>query len=371
MSEIYPDEFYMSRALQLAAKGLYTTDPNPRVGCVILQNNTIVGEGWHERAGQPHAEVNAIEAAGVKAKGATAFVTLEPCSHHGRTPPCADLLISAQIKHVVVAMEDPNPMVAGSGIKRLQEAGITVRCGVLREEAEQLNPGFIKRMTSGLPWVRVKLAASLDGRTAMASGESVWISSEASRRDVQFQRARASCILSGSRTVILDNPSLNVRLSAEELAIKGMVRQPVRVILDSRSRVPEQAKVFHLPGNYLVYTNLDLNKENNNIRNYINLNSSKISTEKINLSDLLADLAKREFNEVHVEAGPTLCGALLSQQLVDEVVLYSAPHIMGDSGNPLFHLPEIQQMKQRIEFKIKDLRRVGTDIRLTLIPDYR
>ena len=361
----------MARALKLARRGLYTTDPNPRVGCVLVRGGAIVGEGWHRRAGEGHAEVLALKAAAEAARGATAYVTLEPCSHHGRTPPCADALIAAGVSRVVVAMEDPNPLVAGRGLARMRQAGIEVRTAVLNEEALALNPGFDKRMRSGRPWVRVKLAASLDGRTAMASGESVWISGEASRRDVQRLRARSSCILSGSGTVLNDDPSLNVRLSAAELGIEGAVRQPVRVLLDSLLRVPSDARLFRLEGEVLIYTGKNKNNKNKYLNNNIQVNYNFSDGAGIDLLKLLDDLAKREFNEVLVEAGPTLCGSLLSRKLVDEIILYQAPHIMGDAGKPLFHLPDIQQMRERIPLKLKELRRIGDDVRLTLSPQYQ
>ena len=365
---IESDEYYMSRALHLAKQGLYTTHPNPRVGCVIVKGAKVVGEGWHERAGEPHAEVHALSAAGELARGATAYVTLEPCSHYGRTPPCADALIQAGIAKVVVAMKDPNPKVAGRGLNRLRDAGIQVEIGLLEEQAVLLNRGFIKRMTSAMPWVRVKLAASLDGRTAMASGESQWITGEAARRDVQFLRARASCILTGSETVLHDNPSLNVRLTADELGISGDVRQPLRAIIDSQLRVLPDRRLFSLQGECLLYT-LEKNINNNKyICELVHVKSKKFEKEKISLSAVLNDLANRGINEVHVEAGPTLCGALLSQNLVDEVVLYTAPHLMGNSAKPLFHLPGIEQMRDRLDFEFSQVRMVGKDLRLTLLP---
>jgi len=360
---------WMARALRLARKGLYTTDPNPRVGCVVVRDGKVVGEGWHRRAGEPHAEVYALRQAGEAARGATAYVTLEPCSHHGRTPPCADALVAAGVAHVKIGMRDPNPCVDGGGIARLRAAGVSVESEILANDARALNPGFAKRMEQGLPWVRVKLAASLDGRTAMASGESVWITGDAARRDVQFWRARASCILSGSGTVLHDDPALNVRLSAQELGIDGQVRQPVRVVLDSRSRVPSSARVMQGDGDILLYTTAEKTNINNGSCEVVNL-AYNSGDDAVDLPDLLRDLAKRGMNEVHLEAGATLCGALLSQALVDEIVLYTAPHLMGDSAKPLFHLPHLHSMRDRLSLTIQDLRRVGNDIRLVLRPQY-
>ncbi len=363
-------EYFMARAIKLAVRGLYTADPNPRVGCVLVKDGNIVGEGWHKRAGSPHAEIHALRAAGEAAKGATAFTTLEPCSHHGQTPPCAQALIESGVTHVVAAMQDPNPLVSGSGFKILQAAGVQTRCGVLEQEAETLNLGFCKRMRTAKPWVRVKLAASLDGRTAMASGESVWISGEAARRDVQFLRARSSCILTGSGTVLKDDPSLNVRLTSAQLKIDDPVRQPLRVVLDSLLRVPADARIYQNQGEVLVFTKEKKQNKINKLPNNINVNN-KIAVKKgIDLSKLLDELANREINEVHVEAGSTLCGALLSQKLVDEIVLYTAPHIMGDTGKPLFHIPEIQAMRERITLKMDEVRQIGSDIRLRLVPQY-
>ncbi len=358
-------EYYMARALKLAKNGLYTTHPNPRVGCVLVKNDQIIGEGAHIRAGEGHAEVNALRQAGANARDAVAYVTLEPCSHFGKTPPCANALIDVEVGRVVIAMLDPNPLVSGRGAEMLKGAGIDVEIGVLEEEAEVLNPGFIKRMKTGLPFVRIKLAASLDGRTAMASGESVWITGEAARRDVQFLRARASCILTGSGTVLFDNPSMNVRLNETDLGLDRGPRQPLRVVLDSKLQTPHDANIFNVVGQTLLYTKSNKNK-------FINHNVEVIyqngTATNIDLSKLLQDLGKREINEIHVEAGARLCGALLSQGLVDEIVLYTAPHIMGNTGKPLFHIPEIQAMSERITLDLKDVRQVGKDIRITLTP---
>ena len=363
------DSSYMSRAIQLAQKGVYTTQPNPRVGCVLVKDGEIVGEGWHEKAGEPHAEINALSQAGSKAQGATAYVTLEPCSHHGKTPPCADALIEAKVSRVVAAMVDPNPQVAGSGLKRLQDAGIVVASGVLEAQAAALNPGFVKRMTRGLPWIRVKLAMSLDGRTAMASGESKWITGADARRDVQLMRARSDAILTGSGTVIADDPSMNVRLSRAELGTHIDPVQPVRVIIDSALKTPQDAKMLGLPGQTLILTTQ--NKPGQYAQDGVETVTISETRGKVDLSEAMVFLASRELNEIHVEAGSELCGALLDQHLVDEIVIYMAPHIMGDSARGLFHLPGLSTMNQRVDLEIDDIRPIGRDWRITARPSFQ
>lgn len=359
---------YMQMAIRLARKGRYTTHPNPNVGCVIVAGGVVVGQGWHRCAGEPHAEINALDQAGEKAKGATVFVTLEPCSHTGKTPPCADALIKAGVKKVIAAMQDPNPLVSGEGLRRLSQAGIETECGLLEAQARELNQGFIKRMESGRPFVRVKLAMSLDGRTAMASGESKWISSEASRRDVQRLRAESSAILTGIGTVLADDPSMNLRLSAMDLDIDPdgpVLKQPVRIVVDTRFRMPEHSRIAGLPGECIVYTAKDVE----NAERY----PFKIvrCTERdghIDLHALVRDLADSEINLLHVEAGPVLCGALLKNDLVDEIIIYMAPHIMGDNARGLFHLPGLEAMEDRIGLQVQDVRSIGDDIRLTVRP---
>ena len=358
---------YMQHAIRLAKKGLYSTQPNPAVGCVIVKNDEIVGQGWHQRAGEPHAEINALQQAAAKAQDATVFVTLEPCSHTGKTPPCADALIKAGVKKVITAMKDPNPLVAGSGLKKLQDASIEVESGLLELQARQLNPGFIKRMEYGRPFVRMKLAMSLDGRTAMASGESQWISGEASRNDVQRYRAASSAILTGIDTVLADDPSMNVRLSAQELGV-DLVLQPKRIVLDSLFRMPPTAKIAALEGECIVYTTV--NVDNKNSYPFI-IENCDPQDGKIDLHFLMKDLAEKEVNLLHVEAGSVLCGALLKNDLVDEIVIYMAPHIMGDNAKGLFHLPELEQMKDRVSLNISDVRSIGNDIRITAQPVYR
>jgi diaminohydroxyphosphoribosylaminopyrimidine deaminase/5-amino-6-(5-phosphoribosylamino)uracil reductase len=359
----------MAEAVRLARQGIYSTHPNPNVGCVIVNGTEVVGRGWHRRAGEPHAEVLALREAGDRARGADVFVTLEPCSHQGRTPPCADALIEAGVNRVVAAMQDPNPLVAGQGLARLRSAGIAVETGLLEAQAQQLNPGFIKRMQQGRPWVRVKLAASLDGRTAMASGESRWITSDAARQDVQRLRARSSAIITGIGTVLADDPSLNVRLEALQLNGVEPVRQPLRVVLDSQLRLPPAARLLTLPGDTLVLT------ANADQATWQTLQSAgaevalvKTDQGQLDPAAVLELLAKRNINEVLLECGPTLAGAFMAAGLVDELVLYLAPHLMGDAARGLFRLPGLEKMQDRLTLEWVDVRRVGLDLKLTLKP---
>ncbi len=360
------DRIYMAEALQLANKGLYTTDPNPRVGCVIVKENVTIGRGWHVKAGEGHAEVNALNEAGSQAEGATVYVTLEPCSHFGKTPPCAEALIKAKVKRVVATMQDPNPQVAGSGFRMLSDAGIEVSFGMLEKEAEAINPGFIKRMKSGYPLVRVKLAMSVDGRTAMASGESQWITGSAARQDVQRLRARSSAIITGSGTVNYDNPSLSVR--AEELGLDNAQeiaeRQPLRVVVDSEGSIEFGAKLLALPGNTVIAMayNGTLDSEL--------LNSDKVTCKsfsaengRVDLKLLLSWLGSQGCNEILVEAGATLAGAFVSQQLVDELWIYMAPKLMGSKARPLLELP-FDKMSQQESMTLSEVRVVGEDLRL-------
>jgi len=357
---------HMARALQLARRGLYTTDPNPRVGCVVVRDGQVVGEGFHVRAGEPHAEVLALGQAGEAARGATAYVTLEPCAHHGRTPPCAEALVAAGVGRVVAAMVDPNPRVAGQGLARLAEAGIDAESGVLEAEARALNPGFISRMERGRPYVRVKLAMSLDGRTAMASGESRWITGEAARRDVQRLRARAGAILTGMGTVRADDPGLDVRLRAEELGIEGPVRQPLRVLLDTALGCPPGAKLFTVGGPVLVLTTeQDSNRHKSLVARGAQVQAVACGPGGLDLHGVMELLAGCEINELHVEAGPTLCGALTQAGLVDELVIYMAPHLMGNDARGLLNLG-LKHMDERIELKVEDIRAVGEDWRIVL-----
>jgi diaminohydroxyphosphoribosylaminopyrimidine deaminase/5-amino-6-(5-phosphoribosylamino)uracil reductase len=356
----------MQRALRLAKLGLYTTDPNPRVGCVLVKNGEIVGEGWHKRAGEPHAEVLALAQAGDRAKGSTVYLTLEPCSHTGKTPPCADALIKAGVEKVIVAMVDPNPLVAGKGLEKLRNNGIETKSGLLEEQARGLNPGFIKRMERGLPYVRVKMAMSLDGRTAMASGESEWITGEAARRDVQLLRARSTAVLTGINTVLSDDPSMNVRLSKDELDIEGDVRQPTRVVLDSHMRFPLDAKICKQAGEVLVITSSDEPRE------IANCEVIKVPADngRIDLHAAMKLLAEKEVNEIHVEAGAKLGGAMIKNKLVDELIVYMAPHIMGDDARGLFSIEGLSEMKDRISLDVQDVRAIGKDLRITAKPVY-
>jgi diaminohydroxyphosphoribosylaminopyrimidine deaminase/5-amino-6-(5-phosphoribosylamino)uracil reductase len=358
------DYRYMAHALQLAERGLYSTDPNPRVGCVLVRAGEIVGEGWHERAGEPHAEIFALIAAGDRARGATAYVTLEPCCHHGRTPPCSEALIAAGVARVVIALKDPNPRVAGGGMAQLQAAGIETACGLLAAEAEALNPGFVSRMRRGRPYVRCKLAMSLDGRTAMASGESKWITGAPARADVQRLRARSSAILTGIGTVLADDPSLNVRLDTVE-----NTRQPLRVVVDHQLRMPPGARMLSLPGATLICAISETAAPREALRAAgAEVVLLKAHDGRMRLTEVLAVLAMREINEVLVEAGATLSGALLAAGLVDELVIYMAPHLLGDGGRGLFHLPGLEQMAQKHAVDIRDIRKIGNDWRISAVP---
>ncbi len=353
---------HMARALQLARRGLYSTHPNPRVGCVIVRNGEVVGEGWHLRAGEPHAEVHALRQAGERARGATAYVTLEPCSHHGRTPPCADALLQAGVARVVAAMPDPNPQVAGQGLQRLAAAGVAVTCGVLEAEARALNPGFIKRMEQGLPYVRVKLAMSLDGRTAMASGESQWITGPASRAAVQCLRAQSSVVLSGADTVQTDAARLTVRpdelgLDAEQTALAAG-RAPLRVLIDGRLRVPLDAPFFQA-GSALVATT-DAASSARYVAAGHELLALAGSDDHVDLRGLLVELAKRGANEVLVEAGAQLAGAFARLGLVDEYQLFVAACFLGSAARPLLELP-LERMAEARALKIADIRAFGDD----------
>lgn len=362
------DAVYMAHALKLAHKGRFTTSPNPNVGCVIVRDGMIVGEGYHIRTGGPHAEIYALRQAGDKAQGATAYVTLEPCSHHGKTPPCCEALIQAGIKRVVAAMQDPNPQVAGRGMYRLQQAGIVIHSGLMQDEAEALNPGFLKRMRTGLPYVRLKLASSLDGRTAMSSGESQWITSAQAREDVQRFRAESSAILSSSATVLADNPSLTVRWKAlgpeiQSIYSEADIRQPIRVIVDSQNRVTPQHRLLHEEG--MTWLARAVRDEQNwpDSCEQIILPSTQ---QGIDLVALMVALGKRQINCVWTEAGAGLAGALLQTGLVDELILYMAPRLLGDSPFGLCQLPGIQTLAGAPAFSIKDVRQVGPDLRLRL-----
>lgn len=351
------DVRYMGRALELARHGLYTTDPNPRVGCVLVRDGVVVGEGFHERAGEPHAEVLALRAAGDAAAGATAYVTLEPCAHHGRTPPCTDALIAARVARVVAAISDPNPLVSGGGFKRLVQAGIETAAGVCETEATEINVGFIARMTRSRPFVRVKIAASLDGRTALASGASQWITEDAARLDGQRLRARSSAILTGIGTVRADDPSLTVRAF-------DIGRQPLRVVVDSGMQMSPRARMLSLPGRtWVVGARAPATQHLRKAGAEVSLLPG--NDGRVDLGELMSDMARREINEVLVEAGATLNGALLAAGLVDELVIYFAPHLMGSAERAMFALPPLARMDDRVALTISDMRKVGNDWRVT------
>jgi len=359
------DAMHMAQALRLAEQGLYTTQPNPRVGCIIAHGERVVGQGWHERAGEPHAEVYALREAGAEARGATAYVTLEPCAHHGRTPPCADALIAAGVSRVVVAAEDPFPQVAGQGIAKLRAVGIAVESGLMREAARAINIGFFSRIERHRPWVRVKMAMSLDGRTALANGESKWITGEAARADVQRWRARSSAILSGVGTVLADNPRLTVRLPAEDLS-RGTF-SPTRVILDRHLRTPAGSHVLDGQTPTLVLHAASAKVADERFANVERIAVPERS-DALDLPAVLSLLAERHCSELHVEAGPTLCGALFAAGLADELLLYIAPIMLGDHARPLMHLPSLSEMASRWSLRVIDQRQIGNDWRLQLRP---
>jgi diaminohydroxyphosphoribosylaminopyrimidine deaminase / 5-amino-6-(5-phosphoribosylamino)uracil reductase len=372
------DRAAMARALALAERGLETTQPNPRVGCVLTQGERIVGEGWHERAGEPHAEINALRAAGSLAAGATAYVSLEPCSHHGRTPPCVDALIAARVARVIFALEDPNPRVSGRGSESLRRAGIAVDSGLLAAEAAELNPGFLKRMRSGRPWVRVKLAMSLDGRTALANGASQWITGSAAREDVQHWRARSSAILTGIGTVLADDPLLTVRLADP---VNGRPRpQPLRVVLDARLQTPPHARLLTIGGSVLIMTaaspgaseggiqarRAPLLAQGAQIEDVPAVDDARTGAPRLSLPEVLERLGGREVNELWVEAGPRLAGALLEQSLADELLLYVAPKLLGPTARALADIAEVRELKDAPRFAIIETRQLGEDLRLRL-----
>ena len=364
------DQHYMARALELARKGIYSAHPNPRVGCVIVRDGQIVGEGWHVRAGEPHAEVHALRQAGDKARDATAYVTLEPCSHQGRTPPCADALVNAGVARVVAAMQDPNPEVAGKGLLRLMAAGISVQSGVLEGEARVLNKGFLKRMEHGLPYVRVKMAMSLDGRTAMASGESQWITGPAARSAVQRLRAQSSVVLTVADTVLADGARLTVRpdelgLGAELTAL-AVTRPPLRVLIDGRLRVPLDAPFFQA-GNTLVVTCAAAEARERYHDQGHEMLALANSGGHVDLRKLMHELAARGVNEVLVEAGPRLAGAFTRLGLVDEYQIFIAGKFLGSTARPLLDLP-LAQMSEAPALKIVEMRAVGDDWRVIAIP---
>ena len=351
------DREFMARALQLAERGLYTTTPNPRVGCVIVRDDVVVGEGWHERAGGPHAEVVALQAAGTRARGATVYVTLEPCHHHGRTPPCDEALIAAGVARVVAAMRDPDPRTAGQGIERLQAAGITVLTGVLEDDARAINVGFVSRATRGRPWTRMKIAASLDGKTALLNGKSRWITGEQARNDGHHWRARACAVLTGIGTVLDDDPQLTVRAVAT-------LRQPLRIVIDSRLETPPAARILAGGGVLIACAVADVAKAAKLRERGAEIVVMPNAAGKVELTALMQELGRRGVNELHVEAGHKLNGSLINEGCVDELLLYFAPCLIGDRAQGMVNLPELTDLAGRRALTISDMRMIGADIRI-------
>lgn len=369
------DAEYMARAIRLANRGLYTCHPNPRVGCVLVKEGRIIGEGWHQIAGQGHAEVNALQQAqdnGEDPAGATAYVSLEPCSHFGKTPPCADGLIKAGVARVVSAIEDPNPSVSGNGHRKLLDAGVQVSCGLQQAEASAVNPGFIKRMKTGIPWVWLKSAMSVDGRTAMASGESQWITGPAARQDVQRLRARVEAIITGVESVLHDDSALTVRPESWPDSDKSSHQwppgfepiQPLRVVLDSKLRLPLSAKLLSLPGDtWVVCAEADPDKQAALEKAGATVLVLPNDQGQVDIHGLLRHLGQADVNEVLVESGAVTAGAFVAQALVDEWWLYVAPSLMGSAARPVLNLPEISTMKQKRLLDLVDVRQIGSDVR--------
>jgi diaminohydroxyphosphoribosylaminopyrimidine deaminase / 5-amino-6-(5-phosphoribosylamino)uracil reductase len=370
MSFSITDREMMSRALQLAAKGRYTTSPNPSVGCVIVSDNKIIAEGFTRPAGGNHAEIEALQSVG-DARGSTAYVTLEPCSHSGKTGPCASALVDAGVARVVIACEDPNPQVAGQGMQLLQDAGIEVACGLFEDQARAINKGFIKRHEQGVPWVLVKMAASLDGRTAMASGQSQWITTPAARKDVQRLRAASCAIITGIGTQLMDDPSLTVRITNQDVGVEDDLRQPLRVVVDSNLQISPEARIFAQPGTVLVAT-IDGEEQGSKVEALQQAGAEIVFLPArdghVDLHALLVELAARECNSVMVEAGAGLAGAFVAEGLLDELVCYWAPKLFGSDARPMFGLP-IKTIDAHLALSVQDIRQIGEDIRVTLYPD--
>lgn len=364
--------YWMAQAIRLAKQGLFTTSPNPRVGCVIVKNNELIGQGHHAYQGQPHAEINALNSLQSKdlAKDSTVYVTLEPCAHTGKTPPCVNALIDAQVNHVVIAMQDPNPLVAGKSVALLQSHHIEVTESILEAEAFELNAGFIKRMTMNLPFVRLKMAMSTDGKTALNNGCSEWVTGEAARKDVQYLRARACAVLTGINTVLRDNPSLNVRLTENELNVETL-RQPIRVVLDSQLRMPITAKMLKLAGETWLFTlNTDDQKQQLLEQKGVKIFTQTSQTNQLDLKKVLSTLAEQGINEIHTECGSTLAGGLIQQQLVDELIIYQAPKLLGHHAPGITLWDELTQMDQVIQLKLQQCSHIGADLKLQYQPLY-
>lgn len=354
------DYRFMARALKLADKGINSTHPNPRVGCVITRNGVIVGEGYHKQAGQPHAEAQALKQADKLASGATLYVNLEPCCHHGRTPPCTDAIIKADISRVVIGIEDPNPLVNGAGIAALKMAGIAVDSGINQQRASSLNRGFIKRITSGRPWVTLKIAASLDGKTAMANGESQWITSEAARKDAHKMRAASSAILTGVGTVLRDDSAMTARLD-------GVERQPLRVILDSRLNTPVNAQILNQDGMVLIITDPnEVGDAGLYPQNNVEVIGCGMRDGSIDLAQVMQQLGQRQINNLMLEAGARVSGAMLEQGLVDELVVYMSPDLLGSNAIGMFRIRGVESIADKLQFEFRSIRKVGRDIKLTL-----
>ena len=363
------DQIYMARAIELAKQGRFTTTPNPNVGCVLVKDNIIVGEGFHQVAGQGHAEVNALMMAGTQAKGATAYVTLEPCSHFGRTPPCAEGLKAAEVAKVIAAMVDPNPQVAGKGLAILADAGIEVAAGLLEPQARLLNRGFLKRMEHGMPFVTCKMAASLDGKTALKNGQSKWITGTAARQDVQLQRAQSCAILTGADTVLIDDAKLNVRVDElpEPLPTQLPVRQPVRIIIDSQNRLTPDLALFSIVSDIIIITT-ELDKSVQ-WPHYVSHIVVPAKNNKVDLKAALQQLAKQQqFNHIWLEAGATLAGKMAEYNLIDEYIVYLAPKLLGNDGKSLLNFAELTSMQEAVELTISECALIGDDIRITAIP---
>jgi len=378
------DYQYMQRALSLAKLAHYTTSPNPRVGCVLVKDNEIVGEGYHAKTGLGHAEVNALmqaKEAGKSTIGATAYVTLEPCSHYGRTPPCAEALIKAGVKHVIAAMVDPNPKVSGNGLGILEAAGVTTQTGLLQQDAENVNVGFITLMTTKLPYVRCKLAASIDGKTAMASGESKWITSSAARQNVQRLRAQSCAIISGADSVLFDNAKMNVRWSElgelKEAYSEKELRQPYRVIIDSQNRLTPELALFQSESPIIIFThNIEKTHQWPHFVEHISVPylervdlekgiTKQSVSNKLDLHAILSTLAKLGLNDVLIESGAQLTGAFVEQDLVDELILFQAPKLIGADGKSLLNIPSLQSLSKAKKLTFTDVRMVGEDLRIT------